>query len=219
LKNMAEKEESVGNMLSEKLKADFTLVQVRKEAELASQKAAALERVSLDRMAGADVRERDARLTVADAETRLREKTMEYERSQWRVAELTAELAEARARNETLAQAVNAHESYIAERVNALETAAFERNRLKEEVEALQRKLRASTDHHGAGHREDTEVDIYRRLLKCNSCHTRDKNAVITKCMHVFCRQCLDTRIETRQRKCPNCGEAFGAGDIRNIYL
>lgn len=63
------------------------------------------------------------------------------------------------------------------------------------------------------------QIDLYRKLLKCNSCKTRDKNAIITKCMHVFCRDCLDTRIETRQRKCPNCGEPFGQGDIKNIYL
>jgi hypothetical protein len=65
----------------------------------------------------------------------------------------------------------------------------------------------------------DEELQMYKKLLRCNSCHIREKNAVLSKCMHVFCRKCLEDRIETRQRKCPNCGDPFGASDIRTIYL
>ena len=45
------------------------------------------------------------------------------------------------------------------------------------------------------------------------------KDAVLTKCFHVFCFDCLRTRYETRQRKCPKCNAAFGANDYHRLYL
>ncbi|OMH80542.1 E3 ubiquitin-protein ligase BRE1, partial [Zancudomyces culisetae] len=62
-------------------------------------------------------------------------------------------------------------------------------------------------------------VDQYKSLLKCPSCRRNFKTHVLNRCMHVFCKSCLDSRIETRQRKCPTCGDAFGVNDVRQIYL
>ncbi|KAJ2618089.1 E3 ubiquitin-protein ligase bre1 [Coemansia sp. RSA 1365] len=59
----------------------------------------------------------------------------------------------------------------------------------------------------------------YKALLKCSTCQTHFKSHVLLRCMHVFCKQCIDSRIETRQRKCPSCSEPFGAKDVRQIYL
>lgn len=101
-----------------------------------------------------------------------------------------------------------------------LKSVTVENQNLKRELAATREQLDAIFLGGGVNvHDLKEQVDLYRRLLKCNTCKTRDKNAVITKCMHVFCRECLETRIETRQRKCPNCGEPFGASDIKNIFL
>lgn len=45
------------------------------------------------------------------------------------------------------------------------------------------------------------------------------KDAVLVKCFHVFCLECLRTRYETRQRKCPKCNAGFGANDFHRLYL
>eukprot|EP00866_Antonospora_locustae_P000958 jgi/Antlo1/958/1063 len=63
------------------------------------------------------------------------------------------------------------------------------------------------------------DVDKYKRLLKCTACDRRYKDSVINKCMHVFCQECLDQRIRTRNRMCPSCGEAFSLNDVKRIYL
>ena len=55
--------------------------------------------------------------------------------------------------------------------------------------------------------------------LTCPSCKVKKKDAVLTKCFHVFCLDCLKTRYETRQRKCPKCNATFGANDFHRIYL
>ncbi|KAI0978294.1 hypothetical protein GJ496_008333 [Pomphorhynchus laevis] len=63
------------------------------------------------------------------------------------------------------------------------------------------------------------EVQQLRESMKCSSCHTRVMDTVISKCFHVFCRECLQMRLESRQRKCPQCNAAFGANDIHRLYL
>lgn len=63
------------------------------------------------------------------------------------------------------------------------------------------------------------DVDKYKKLLKCTACDRRYKDSVINKCMHVFCQECLDQRIKSRNRMCPSCGEAFSQNDVKRIYL
>ncbi|WP_411023711.1 hypothetical protein [Salmonella sp. s51228] len=48
---------------------------------------------------------------------------------------------------------------------------------------------------------------------------SRKKDHVLTKCFHVFCGDCIKTRYETRQRKCPKCNANFGISDWHKIYL
>jgi E3 ubiquitin-protein ligase BRE1 len=92
--------------------------------------------------------------------------------------------------------------------------------RLREDHALVERKYNSLKKRGAAGSSEvEEELVMYKKLMQCNSCHLREKNAVLVKCMHVFCRRCLEERIETRQRKCPNCGENFAASDIRTIYL
>ncbi|KAI5731051.1 hypothetical protein M8J77_003902 [Diaphorina citri] len=63
------------------------------------------------------------------------------------------------------------------------------------------------------------EIREYKETLTCPSCKVKRKDAVLTKCFHVFCWDCLRTRYETRQRKCPKCNAAFGANDYHRLYL
>lgn len=59
----------------------------------------------------------------------------------------------------------------------------------------------------------------FQEQLTCPSCKVKRKDAVLTKCFHVFCLECLKTRYETRQRKCPKCNATFGAKDYHRLYL
>ena len=54
-------------------------------------------------------------------------------------------------------------------------------------------------------------------LLKCSACNVNFKDTIIIRCCHVFCKSCIDVRINTRQRKCPNCSESFSASDVKPI--
>lgn len=63
------------------------------------------------------------------------------------------------------------------------------------------------------------QVKELRNRITCSVCHDRWKDCVISKCFHTFCRPCIDERVRTRQRKCPGCGEKFGADDVHKIHL
>jgi len=63
------------------------------------------------------------------------------------------------------------------------------------------------------------DLEMYRRALRCTLCDLNLKNATITRCMHCFCEDCLQTRIKSRLRTCPICEIEFTMGDVKKLYL
>ncbi len=67
---------------------------------------------------------------------------------------------------------------------------------------------------------EDMEMlEITLGMLRCSVCRDRFKEVTIARCFHLFCRQCIDNNLKSRQRKCPACGEKFGQDDVKTIYF
>ncbi|CAG8527566.1 9434_t:CDS:10 [Diversispora eburnea] len=62
-------------------------------------------------------------------------------------------------------------------------------------------------------------LEAYETKWKCSTCNTRFKDHCLTLCMHAFCKPCLERQLESRNRKCANCGQQFGKTDIRQIYF
>ncbi|KNE69014.1 hypothetical protein AMAG_13888 [Allomyces macrogynus ATCC 38327] len=117
-------------------------------------------------------------------------------------------------------------------RIADAEQARHERSRAQDalkQAEALlaERDARiAKLEADAAKRRDDppsSEAEVmleqYRQLLLCGTCKTRFKDTAIARCMHTFCRQCVQDRLDTRQRKCPTCSEPFGSNDVRTIYM
>ncbi|KAJ7594298.1 hypothetical protein C8J56DRAFT_926412 [Mycena floridula] len=63
------------------------------------------------------------------------------------------------------------------------------------------------------------EYDEAMALLKCGTCKRNFRNHVITKCMHTFCKECIEARISSRQRKCPHCSLAFAQSEVHLMYF
>lgn len=62
------------------------------------------------------------------------------------------------------------------------------------------------------------ENATYREMIHCNICKINVKNVVINKCFHFFCKECVERTLETRNRKCPICREAFSQNDVKEIF-
>ncbi|EUC64289.1 E3 ubiquitin-protein ligase BRE1, putative [Rhizoctonia solani AG-3 Rhs1AP] len=56
-------------------------------------------------------------------------------------------------------------------------------------------------------------------VLRCSTCVKNFRSHTLLKCMHTFCKDCIDARVTTRQRKCPACNMAFAAQDVQQIYF
>merc|ERR1740128_499798 len=110
----------------------------------------------------------------------------------------------------------------VAEKTGTLEAESYKTKRLHEELAQLKRRVERLKKIETAGTADEVlreELREYKDTLTCPSCKVTRKDAVLTKCFHVFCFDCLRTRYETRQRKCPKCNAAFGANDYHRLYL
>ncbi|KAF9993192.1 E3 ubiquitin-protein ligase bre1 [Entomortierella chlamydospora] len=113
-------------------------------------------------------------------------------------------------------------QSLLKERTDAFENETAVRKRLVGESESMKRKIEehAKKSEGGSGDSEASkQAARYLKLLKCPACDVNFKSHVILRCMHVFCKNCMDKQMEFRQRKCPTCRENFGAKDVKEIYL
>ncbi|MCJ1392359.1 E3 ubiquitin-protein ligase bre1 [Xylographa bjoerkii] len=63
------------------------------------------------------------------------------------------------------------------------------------------------------------EYEMLRNLAICTVCRKNFKDTAVKTCGHVFCRECVEERLQSRMRKCPNCNKAFGANDHMRITL
>ena len=89
-------------------------------------------------------------------------------------------------------------------------------------VQALQTKLEKLQERQSKGSmskQTEEELEGLRALLRCNVCHERQKDVIITKCMHMFCKPCIQRNLDSRLRKCPGCGAAFGTKDVHQFFF
>ncbi|KAI5864663.1 ubiquitin ligase protein BRE1 [Durotheca rogersii] len=63
------------------------------------------------------------------------------------------------------------------------------------------------------------EEEMLRSMATCSICKKDFKNTVLRTCGHIFCRGCVDDRIQNRMRKCPACSKAFDKSDAMTVHL
>ncbi|RHY33882.1 hypothetical protein DYB32_003279 [Aphanomyces invadans] len=73
----------------------------------------------------------------------------------------------------------------------------------------------------GAG--EVSELERYelleaRKKLNCSVCQDAPKEVMISKCCHMFCKECMESNLKARNRKCPTCKKMFGQDDVKGVY-
>jgi len=64
-----------------------------------------------------------------------------------------------------------------------------------------------------------TQVQVLKGRLACPVCNYRDKNCILLRCRHMFCKHCVDENIKNRSRKCPACGQRFDTKDVGDVWL
>ena len=156
-------------------------------------------------------------LKAAEADFRAAEKAHLQAKKEAEKAAEQARLEVAAALRRT-EEARAAAEREVAKRQRAEAEAAS----LRQRNEALRSAQNAAAAAAGGGKNAsdlEAEVDELRRARLCSVCVSRQKDTCIVKCMHVFCGECVRSRLDTRARKCPGCSLSFAASDVKAIYL
>eukprot|EP00049_Salpingoeca_infusionum_P009904 m.168438 g.168438 ORF g.168438 m.168438 type:complete len:781 (+) comp14477_c0_seq1:185-2527(+) len=132
-----------------------------------------------------------------------------------RIAEMSAKCAQFSEALETAKK----HETLLRSQLTSEQAARADK---AEEVVRLSSRLQRVTEAGDAGGLQDlyqSQIDELKGRLTCPACNIRPKDTVMTKCFHVFCGQCVQARVDTRQRKCMLCSRAFGQHDFHKIFF
>lgn len=160
-------------------------------------------------------------VTTVEKELVLRQQAMEMHKR--KAIESAQSAADLKLHLEKYHAQMKEAQQVVAEKTSSLEAEAYKTKRLQEELAQFKRKAERMKKIEMTGTTIDEvmmeEIREYKETLTCPSCKVKRKDAVLSKCFHVFCYDCLRTRYETRQRKCPKCNCAFGANDYHRLYL
>lgn len=131
---------------------------------------------------------------------------------------LAAKLADAELQTEALRKHITKMEEEVVEIRLSTDKLKDELRKAKKEAEKLKRTQASVVSQKPS---EDTREEEGRAqaLLKCSTCNLRFRNTIIAKCLHTFCKECVDQQITQRSRKCPFCAKSFGLSEVHTLYL
>jgi E3 ubiquitin-protein ligase BRE1 len=66
---------------------------------------------------------------------------------------------------------------------------------------------------------EHLELQDLQKVVRCSVCQDRKKSVIISKCFHMFCKECVDNNLKSRNRKCPTCKKMFGQDDVKSVWI
>uniref|UniRef100_F7IJM1 E3 ubiquitin protein ligase n=1 Tax=Callithrix jacchus TaxID=9483 RepID=F7IJM1_CALJA len=225
LQQLREKDDANFKLMSERIKANQIHKLLREEKdELGEQVLGLKSQVDAQLLTVQKLEEKERALQGSlggvEKELTLRSQALELNK---RKAVEAAQLAEdLKVQLEHVQTRLREIQPCLAESRAAREKESFNLKRAQEDISRLRRKLekqRKVEVYADADEILQEEIKEYKARLTCPCCNTRKKDAVLTKCFHVFCFECVRGRYEARQRKCPKCNAAFGAHDFHRIYI
>ncbi|KAI7823941.1 hypothetical protein BX661DRAFT_172565 [Kickxella alabastrina] len=215
------KEQAIARVVAEKCKYEEKFIGLNKDREsqrLANQALRHQNTKQLEHIKAIEERDRMMSHQMSLMGNEAQQATSAWQATQTKLQEAQHRTQELEEQAKALEERARIATAALGERTEALAAVEHEKNRAQEALELANRRVSEAekvTDQTGMA----KLCADYKALLKCPTCQTNFKSHALLRCMHVFCKQCIDSRIETRQRKCPSCSEPFGAKDVRQIYL
>ncbi|XP_041750724.1 E3 ubiquitin-protein ligase BRE1A isoform X1 [Coregonus clupeaformis] len=226
MQQLREKDDANFKLMSERIKSNqiHKLLKEEKE-ELADQLLTLKTQVDAQLQVVRKLEEKERLLqgTISTAERELALRTQALDMNKRKTQESAVLSEEVRSQLDQVQQRLGTVREEVIENSISREKESFNARRAQEDISKLRRKIEkakkpAETVRNGDDILNE-EINDYKARLTCPCCNSRVKDAVLTKCFHVFCFECVKTRYDTRQRKCPKCNAAFGANDFHRIYI
>ncbi|XP_038132860.1 E3 ubiquitin-protein ligase BRE1A [Cyprinodon tularosa] len=226
MQQLREKDDANFKLMSERIKSNqiHKLLKEEKE-ELADQLLTLKTQVDAQLQVVRKLEEKERLLqgTISTAERELGLRTQALDMNKRKAQESALLSEELRAQLEQVQQKLKLVREEVVENSISREKESFNARRAQEDISKLRRKIeKAKKPAEKISNGDEIlneEINEYKARLTCPCCNSRVKDAVLTKCFHVFCFECVKTRYDTRQRKCPKCNAAFGANDFHRIYI
>ncbi|XP_054161348.1 E3 ubiquitin-protein ligase Bre1-like isoform X2 [Oppia nitens] len=225
IQQLREKDDANFKLMSERIKSNQIHKLLKEEKEMLTEQVISLQaQVEAQNQVVRKLEEKERllqnNLSTIEKELSLRQQSMELHKR--KAVESTQSAADLKLHLEKYLAQVKEAQSTVAEKTSAWQQEFFKTQRLQEDVQFFKRKYERAKKFELATTADEVLQEEIRELkeeLTCPSCKTKRKDAVLNKCFHVFCFDCLKTRYETRQRKCPKCNQTFGANDFHRLYL
>jgi len=225
VQQLREKDDANFKLISEKVKSD-QIYKIMQEEKTVLQK----HRISLTSQVEAqnlvvrklEEKERYMHSTIVNLDKEANLRLVVSEVNKKKALESTQHHEDAKRMIEKYLQQIEMLEKTIDKKVESLEEERFKISRIQEDQTKLRRKLEKHKKTAGLYTADEVlmeEIKEYKTKLRCPCCNVNNKDAVLTKCYHVFCIACIQKRYETRQRKCPKCNAGFGGNDYHRIYI
>ncbi|KAI8591153.1 hypothetical protein BDZ88DRAFT_412597 [Geranomyces variabilis] len=224
VQDLAEKEDHIVRLLAEKTKLEQRQSMINKQVAHANNCAIALRKQSdrqLEQIRHFEPRDKALSQQVTLLEREVAAHRASFDQQQRVIADHMREITKLRATERSWVVKYENINTVLKKHMALLDSEQEKARVANETAGALQRKLdKASAKSEGSADSGVLrELDEFKRLAKCSTCYTNFKSHTLTKCMHVFCKTCIDKAYASRQRKCPTCGERFGEKEVRQIYL
>jgi len=233
LKQGREKEEMNRSSMTEVIRLKQLVERGKDENEaLARQLKEAEQVVVAARLAGATSKKiEDALATntreAADAEARFREE-LGKERSER--AKVEGNLEETRLRMGGSGKAMGETKLRVEELTVKNADLMSNNGKLSDQVKVLgaeNAKFKGSGGGEGGGggltgfsvEHLELQVKTMRNKIMCNVCNEREKQVMLTRCCHTFCKPCIDERIAGRGRNCPSCNDKFDKKEVTRVFF
>ncbi|XP_029430751.1 E3 ubiquitin-protein ligase BRE1A [Rhinatrema bivittatum] len=225
MQQLREKDDANFKLMSERIKSNqiHKLLKEEKE-ELAEQVLTLKTQVDAQLQVVRKLEEKEHLLqnNISTGEKELALRTQALEMNKRKALEAAQQADELKAQLELAQKKLHDIREEIVENSVSKEKDTFNYKRAQEDISRLRRKLETTKKPDMVPNCDEIlmeEIKEYKARLTCPCCNMRKMDAVLTKCFHVFCFECVKTRYDTRQRKCPKCNAAFGANDFHRIYI
>ncbi|XP_040176920.1 E3 ubiquitin-protein ligase BRE1A [Rana temporaria] len=225
MQQLREKDDANFKLMSERIKSNqiHKLLKEEKE-ELADQLLTLRTQVDAQLQVLRKLEEKEHLLqsSITTGEKELTLRTQALDLSKRKAMEASQQAEELRGQLDMSQKKLQDLRKEIVENSAGREKDSFNYKRAQEDISRLRKKLESTKKPDMVPTCDKIlmeEIKEFKSRLTCPCCNSRKMDAVLTKCFHVFCFECVKTRYDTRQRKCPKCNAAFGANDFHRIYI
>lgn len=225
LQQLREKDDANFKLMSERIKSNQIHKLLREEKDVLADQVGTLQtQVDAQNQVVRKLEEKErvlqTTLSTVEKELTLRQQAMDMQKR--KAIDISQQAADLKLKLDKIDGTTEELQKIVKEKSTAVEQENHKFRRAQEECLSLKRKVERYKRMELASSADEVlaeEVRSLKEQLTCPCCKKGRKDVVLTKCFHVFCFNCIKTRYETRQRKCPKCNAGFGANDYHRIWL